>query len=177
MYHNETIKNIIIKYIPALRRRKQILFDEYNHSWREQNLFMTHIKREKLLINVGFFFRFKQLKTVCSTKQTIQPYTPISTFYKSEENVAGFFIACTDAADGIKVCLSFLMIYNHIRRTNVVHPCLRLQGCVEYGTFVFWPLPEIHFLISFVPVTLILLFYLKMNIRKREIPLQNFIFL
>lgn len=111
MYHNETIKNIIIKYIPALRRRKQILFGEYNHSWREQNLFMTHIKREKLLINVGFFLRFKQLKTVCSTKQTIQPYTPISTFYKSEENVAGFFIACTDAADGIKVCLSFLMIY------------------------------------------------------------------
>lgn len=49
----------------------------------------------------------------------------------------------------------------HIRRTNVVHPCLRLQGCVEYGTFVFWPLPDIHFLISFVPVTLILLFYLK----------------
>lgn len=112
MYHNETIKNIIIKYIPAVRRRKQILFDEYNHSWREQNLFMTRIKREKLLINLGFFFRFKQLKTVCSTKQTIQPYTPISTFYKSEENVAGFFIACTDAADGIKVCLvSFLMSY------------------------------------------------------------------
>eukprot|EP00105_Crassostrea_gigas_P024744 XP_011445104.1 PREDICTED: uncharacterized protein LOC105340632 [Crassostrea gigas] len=45
------------------------------------------------------------LKTVCSTKQTIQPYTPISTFYKSEENVAGFFIACTDAADGIKVAV------------------------------------------------------------------------
>lgn len=111
MYHNETIKNIIIKCIPAVRRRKQILFDEYNHSWREQNLFMTHIKKENLLINVGFFFRFKQLKTVCSTKQTIQPYTPISTFYKSEENVAGFFIACTDAADGIKVCLSFLMSY------------------------------------------------------------------
>lgn len=111
MYHNETIKNIIIKYIPALRRRKQILFDEYNHSWREQNLFMTHIKREKLLINVGFFFRFKQLKTVCSTQLSIPSYTPISTFYKSEENVAGFFIACTDAADGIKVCLSFLMIY------------------------------------------------------------------
>lgn len=55
----------------------------------------------------------------------------------------------------------------HIRRTNVVHPCLSLQGCVEYGRFVFWTLPEIHFLISFVPVTLILLFHLKMNIRKR----------
>uniref|UniRef100_K1R653 Uncharacterized protein n=1 Tax=Magallana gigas TaxID=29159 RepID=K1R653_MAGGI len=45
------------------------------------------------------------LKTVCSTQLTIPSYTPISTFYKSEENVAGFFIACTDAADGIKVAV------------------------------------------------------------------------
>nr|XP_022324047.1 uncharacterized protein LOC111124970 isoform X1 [Crassostrea virginica] len=38
----------------------------------------------------------------CS-KNTIQAYTPISTFYDSVNNTAGFFIDCTDNDDGIKL--------------------------------------------------------------------------
>ncbi|XP_022328306.2 uncharacterized protein LOC111127426 [Crassostrea virginica] len=42
----------------------------------------------------------KSVHLECS-KNTLQPYTPISTFYDSVNNVAGFFIDCTVNDDGI----------------------------------------------------------------------------
>lgn len=35
----------------------------------------------------------------CS-KNTISPYTPISTFFVNGDNMAAFFIGCTATADG-----------------------------------------------------------------------------
>lgn len=41
----------------------------------------------------------------CS-KNTISPYTPISTFFDNGDNMAAFFIACTATADGQKTGLT-----------------------------------------------------------------------
>lgn len=40
-----------------------------------------------------------QVKMECS-KNTISPYTPISTFFVNGDNMAAFFIGCTATADG-----------------------------------------------------------------------------
>lgn len=63
----------------------------------------------------------------CS-KNTISPYTPISTFFDNGDNMAAFFIACTATADGQNTGLTVRSPIKKLFKNKVKIVCL--SACI-----------------------------------------------
>uniref|UniRef100_K1RQP8 Uncharacterized protein n=1 Tax=Magallana gigas TaxID=29159 RepID=K1RQP8_MAGGI len=86
----------------------------------------------------------EQVKMECS-KNTISPYTPISTFFVNGDNMAAFFIGCTATADGentgltiaVQTCLYSPMVMQLNETTTPKMSKSRLAQLSNYTTFLY----------------------------------------